>query len=46
MYVPKNIAREFVEEFHKNITQRHNRATALIRRLKKEYIIHGVYTLA
>ena len=45
MYISKSIAKEFVENFYKNLTQRHNEAIALIRRLEKEYVIHRVYTL-
>jgi len=40
-----SIAKEFVEEFHRNLTQGHNRATALVRRLEKEYIIYKIHTL-
>ena len=46
MYIPRNIIKEFVEEFYRNLIQRHNRATALVRKLEKEYIIHKVHTLA
>ena len=33
IYIPSKIAKEFVTEFHKGITQRHNGATALVARL-------------
>ena len=46
MYIPKSIAKKFVEKFHKNLTQGHNGTTALIRKLEKEYIIHRIYALA
>ena len=39
MYILSEIAEEFVIEFHKGTTQRHNRATALVARLGQEYII-------
>jgi len=38
-YILSEIVKEFVIEFHKGTTQRHNRAIALIVRLGKEYII-------
>jgi len=41
-YVPSKIAEEFITEFHKGTTQRHNKATALVARLGKEYIIRNV----
>jgi len=34
MYIPNEIAEEFVIEFHKRTTQGHNKATALITRLR------------
>ena len=46
MYIPKSIAEEFVKKFHANLMQEHNRATVLIRKLEKEYIIYGIYTFA
>jgi len=46
MYIPKNIAKGFVEKFYKNLTQKHNGATALVKRLEKKYIIYRVHTLA
>jgi len=33
MYIPKSIIEEFVKEFHKGITQGHNRAIGLVLRL-------------
>ena len=41
-YIPSKIAEKFVTEFHKGTTQGHNRATALIARLGKEYIIRNI----
>jgi len=32
-YIPNKIAEEFVTEFHKRTTQRHNRVTVLVARL-------------
>ena len=43
MYIPKNIIKKFVEEFHRNLIQGYNGAIALIRRLEKEYVIHKIY---
>ena len=31
--MPKSITEEFIKEFHKEITQGHNRATGLVSRL-------------
>jgi len=45
MYVPSEIAEEFVTEFHKGTTQRHNGATALVIRLGREYIIKNVWKI-
>jgi len=39
MYVPSKVAKKFITEFHKGVTQRHNGATALVARLGKKYII-------
>jgi len=41
IYVPNEIAEEFVTEFHKKTTQRHNRATALVAWLSREYIVRN-----
>ena len=46
IYVPNKITEEFVTEFYKKTTQRHNRATALITRLGREYIIRNVWRIA
>jgi len=46
MYIPSKIAEEFVIEFYKGTMQRHNRATVLIARLGKEYIIRNVWKIA
>jgi len=45
MYVPSEIAEEFVTEFHKGTTQGHNRATALVVRLGQEYIVKNVWKI-
>ena len=45
-YVPRSIAKEFVSEFHKGMTQGHNGATGLVSRLQEEYIIQGIWGLA
>jgi len=44
-YIPNEIVEKFVIEFHKGTTQRHNRATALIARLGREYIIRNVWKI-
>jgi len=46
IYIPSKIAEEFVTEFHKKITQGHNRATALVARLGREYIVKNVWKIA
>ena len=46
MYIPSKIAEEFITEFHKKTTQRHNRATALVARLGREYIVRNVWKIA
>jgi len=33
MYMPKSITEEFIKEFYKGITQKHNRAIGLVLRL-------------
>jgi len=40
-YISSKVAEEFVIEFHKGITQRHNRAIALVTRLGQEYIVRN-----
>ena len=45
-YIPKDIAKKFVKEFHRNLTQGHNRATALVARLQEKYIIHRIWGIA
>ena len=42
----KSITKEFIKDFYRNFTQRHNKTTALIKRLKKVYIVYGVYVFA
>jgi len=46
MYIPSEIAEEFVTEFYKGTTQRHNRAIVLVARLRQEYIIRNVWKIA
>jgi len=46
MYIPSKIAEEFVIEFHKGTTQKHNRATALVARLRRKYIIKNIWKIA
>jgi len=46
IYVLSKIAEEFVTEFHKETTQRHNGVTALIARLGKEYIVRNIWKIA
>jgi len=41
-YVPSKITEKFVTEFHKETTQRHNRATALITKLRQKYIVRNI----
>ena len=42
IYVPNKIAEEFVIEFYKRTTQRHNRTIALVIRLGQKYIIRNI----
>ena len=37
---------EFIKEFYKKLTQKYNRVTVLVRRLKKEYVIYRIHALA
>jgi len=46
IYVLSKIAEEFVTEFHKGTTQRHNGAIVLIARLGQEYIVRNVWKIA
>ena len=46
MYIPRDIAEEFIKEFHRNLIQGHNRATTLVARLQEEYIIYGIWGIA
>jgi len=41
-YILSKIAEEFVIEFHKRTTQRHNKVTALVARLRQKYIIRNI----
>ena len=45
-YISSEIAEEFVTEFHKGITQRHNRTIALVARLRQEYIVRNAQKIA
>jgi len=42
IYILSEIAEEFVTEFYKGTTQGHNRATALVARLGKKYIVKNI----
>jgi len=42
IYIPSKVAEEFIIEFHKGTTQRHNGAIVLIARLGREYIIRNI----
>jgi len=42
IYVLSKITEEFVTEFHKGTTQRHNGVIALVARLGREYIIRNI----
>ena len=33
MYILKSIIKEFIKDFHRGLTQEHNRITALVNRL-------------
>ena len=46
MYILRNIAEEFIKEFHRNLTQGYNRATVLVARLQEEYIIYRIWGIA
>ena len=46
MYILGEITKEFVKEFYKGTTQRHNRATVLVARLGWKYIIKNVWKIA
>ena len=46
MYIPSKIVKEFITEFHKGITQRHNKAIALIARLGQKYIVKNAQKIA
>ena len=46
IYIPSEIAEEFITEFHKETTQRHNRAIALVARLGQEYIVRNIWKIA
>jgi len=45
-YVPGKITEKFITEFHKGTTQRHNRVTALVAKLRQEYIIRNIWKIA
>jgi len=42
IYVLNEIAEEFITKFHKETTQGHNRAIALVARLGQKYIIKNI----
>jgi len=46
IYIPSKIVEEFVTEFHKGTTQRHNKAIVLVTRLGQEYIIRNIWKIA
>jgi len=46
IYILNKIAEEFITEFHKETTQKHNKATALVVRLGQEYIIRNIWKIA
>ena len=33
IYIPKNIAKEFIKDFYKKLIQKYNKTTALVNRL-------------
>ena len=45
-YILKSIVEKFVKKFYANLTQGHNGATVLVKRQKKKYIVHVIYTFA
>jgi len=42
IYIPSKIVKEFITEFHKGTTQKHNGITALVARLGREYIVRNI----
>jgi len=46
IYIPNKIVEEFVTEFHKGTTQRHNKVIVLVVRLGREYIIRNIWKIA
>jgi len=46
IYVLNKITEEFVTEFYKETTQRHNGATVLVAKLGREYIIRNIWKIA
>jgi len=46
MYILSKIAEEFVIEFYKGTTQRHNKAIALVAKLGREYIVKNIWKIA
>ena len=46
IYILKSITKEFIKEFHRNLTQKHNRVIALATRLQEKYIINRIYKIA
>ena len=39
IYILNKLVKEFIKDFHQGITQGYNRATTLVNKLQKEYII-------
>ena len=46
MYIPRNVAEDFIKDFHVNVTYGYNGVTALMMRIQEEYIIDGIYEIA
>ena len=42
IYIPSKITEEFVTEFYKGTTQRYNKVTVLVARLRQKYIIKNI----
>jgi len=45
IYILSEIVKEFVTEFYKKTTQRHNGAIVLVARLGQEYIIKNIWKI-
>jgi len=46
MYILNKFVEKFVTKFYKKNTQGHNRAIALVTRLKQKYIVKDIWKLA